>query len=123
MIELEFVPHRAALLAGQDNASDVLVRVKSPAAPKSGRERPPLNLSVVIDRSGSMSGRPLGEAKRCAGMVIDSLSARDHASIIVYDNVVDVLVPSRPVDDKQALSWGVFALSKAAAPRPSTPAG
>ena len=35
MIELEFVPHRAALLANQDNTLDVLVRVKSPAAPES----------------------------------------------------------------------------------------
>ena len=99
MIELEFVPHRAALLANQDNAFDVLVRVKSPAAPKSGRERPPLNLAVVIDRSGSMSGRPLVEAKRCAAMIVDGLSAKDLASVVVYDGEVDVLVASRPVND------------------------
>jgi Ca-activated chloride channel family protein len=84
MIELEFVPHRAALLANQDNALDVLVRVKSPAAPESNRERPPLNLAVVIDRSGSMSGRPLAEAKRCAAMIVDGLSSKDHASIVVH---------------------------------------
>src|SRR5262245_29910260 len=100
MIDLEFVPHRAALLAGQDNALDVILRAKAPAAPDTQRERLPLNLAIVIDRSGSMSGRPLEEAKRCAAMIVDGLSAKDHASVVVYDDRVDVLVPSRPVDDK-----------------------
>jgi Ca-activated chloride channel homolog len=101
MIDLEFVPHRAALLAGQDNTLDVVLRAKAPAAPNAQRERLPLNLAIVIDRSGSMSGRPLTEAKRCAAMIVDGLSPKDHASVVVYDDCVDVLVASRPVDDKQ----------------------
>ena len=100
MIEFELVPRRSALLAGQDNGLDVLVRVKASGAPESERERLPLNLAIVIDRSGSMSGPPLEEAKRCAAMIVDGLSARDHASVVVYDHEVDLLVPSRPVDDK-----------------------
>jgi hypothetical protein len=44
MIELEFVPHRAALIGGQENTLDVLLRVKAPAAPESRRERLPLIL-------------------------------------------------------------------------------
>jgi Ca-activated chloride channel family protein len=101
MIDLEFVPHRAALLAGQDNTLDVVLRAKAPAAPNTQRDRLPLNLAIVIDRSGSMSGRPLAEAKRCAAMIIDGLSPKDHASVVVYDDRVDVLVASRPVDDKE----------------------
>jgi Ca-activated chloride channel family protein len=100
MIELEFVPHRAALIGGQENTLDVLLRVKAPAAPESRRERPPLNLAIVVDRSDSMWGQPLAEAKHCAAMIIDGLSSRDRASVVVYDNVADVLVPSRSVDDK-----------------------
>lgn len=37
MIELEFVPHHAALLADQDNTLDVVLRAKAPAAPKTQR--------------------------------------------------------------------------------------
>ncbi len=110
MIDLEFVPHRAALLAGQDNTLDVVLRAKAPAAPDMQRERLPLNLAIVIDRSGSMSGRPLAEAKRCAAMIVDGLSAQDHASVVVYDNVVDVLVPSRPVDDKELFRRAIAAV-------------
>lgn len=101
MIELELVPHRAALLAGQDNTLDAVLRAKAPVAPKTRREHLPINLALVIDRSGSMSGRPLAEAKRCAAMIVDGLSANDHASIVVYDDRADILVASRPVDDKQ----------------------
>jgi Ca-activated chloride channel family protein len=110
MIDPEFVPHRAALLAGQDNTLDVVLRAKAPAAPNTQRERLPLNLAIVIDRSGSMSGRPLAEAKRCAAMIVDGLSAQDHASVVVYDNVVDVLVPSRPVDDKELFRRAIAAV-------------
>jgi Ca-activated chloride channel family protein len=100
MIELELVPHRAALLVGHDNTLDVLLRAKAPPAPETRRGRSPLNLAIVVDRSSSMAGRPLAEAKRCAAMIIDGLSAKDRASVVVYDHVVDVLVASRPVDDK-----------------------
>jgi Ca-activated chloride channel homolog len=110
MIELEFVPHRAALVAGQENTLDVLLRVKAPAAPESRRERLPLNLAIVIDRSGSMSGQPLAEAKRCAGMIIDGLSSRDRAGVVIYDHVADVLVPSRSVDDKHAFHAALCAV-------------
>ena len=48
-------PRRAALLAGHDNELDVLVRVQAPPAPVELSKRKPLQLAVVIDRSGSMA--------------------------------------------------------------------
>jgi Ca-activated chloride channel family protein len=101
MIELELVPRRAALLTGHDNTLEVLLLAKAPMAPATQRARSPLNLAIVIDRSGSMAGRPLAEAKRCAAMMIDGLAASDRASLVVYDNAVDVLVASRLVDNRE----------------------
>jgi Ca-activated chloride channel family protein len=100
LIDLQIVPHRAALLAGHDNTLDVLVRAGAPESPANKNTRAPMNLALVLDRSGSMSGHPLEEAKRCASMMIDSLTPADRASIVVYDNNVDVLVPSQPVVDR-----------------------
>ena len=54
---LLITPRRAALLAGHDNELDVLVRVQAPNAPAEQPSRNPLHLALVIDRSGSMSGR------------------------------------------------------------------
>jgi Ca-activated chloride channel homolog len=92
-------PRRSALLAGHDNTLDVLVRIQAPAAPADMPPRPPLNLAVVIDRSGSMSGEPLVEAKRCAEFLLDGLQAADRLSVVVYDDTVQTLVPADPVGD------------------------
>ncbi len=96
--DLLLVPRRPALLQGHDNALDVLVRLRAPPKP-GGEERPPLNIAIVLDRSGSMGGRPLTEAKRAAAAMIDGLTPRDRAALVVYDNQIDVLVPSTPVTD------------------------
>ena len=92
---------RPALLAGHDNELDVLVRVQAPDAPAELPKRNPLHLALVIDRSGSMSGQPLDEAKRCAEFVLDGLQATDRLSLVVYDNQVQTLVPTMPLHDKE----------------------
>jgi len=61
-----FAPKKPALLEHRYNELEVLLRVRADERRGQGFERQPFNLSVVIDRSGSMSGRPLKEAVRCA---------------------------------------------------------
>lgn len=98
--KLVLTPRRAALCAGQDNTLGVLVRVQAPAHPAADALRAPLNLAIVIDRSGSMSGEPLQEACRCAATMIDGLDARDRVALVTYDDVPELLVPSRSGGDK-----------------------
>lgn len=102
--DLLLLPRRSALLMGHDNTLDVLVRLQAPPPPGRDHVRPPLNLAIVIDRSGSMSGQPLKEAVRCAEFMIAGLTARDRVSIITYASQVEVLVPSTPVTDRARLS-------------------
>jgi Ca-activated chloride channel family protein len=100
---LFLTPRHPALLSGFDNQVDVLVRLQAPPQPDTAAERSPLNLAIVLDRSGSMSGQPLEEAKRCASFVIDRLGPKDRTSVVVYDNEVTLLVPSTVVTDKERL--------------------
>lgn len=115
MIDIECLPERNGLWAGTDSVLEVLVRLS--ARVEGGglpvRERAPLNLALVIDRSGSMHGRPLEEAKRCAARMVDRLGLRDRVAAIAYDDRADVIVPSQPVTDPARIKAGIQAIEVA----------
>lgn len=98
-IDVQLVPHRAALLAGHDNTLDVLLRARAPEAPGRSGARAPLNLAFVVDGSGSMRGSPIREATRCISLMVDRLAPTDRASLVIYDGEARVLVPAQPVGD------------------------
>lgn len=62
------------------------------------RVRRPMNIAVVLDRSGSMAEqRKMEYAKSALNKLIDQLSAEDIFSLVVYDDGIDVLRPARRV--------------------------
>src|SRR5690606_37517595 len=64
----------------------------------------PLNLSLVIDHSGSMAGDKLDYTKQAAQFLVQNLSARDQFSIVLYNNRVETLVAPAPVQHKDAIN-------------------
>lgn len=91
-------PLRAGLRAGRHNTVDVLVRIQTPDAPAGHTAlRPAQALALVIDRSGSMQGRPLTEARRCAEYVIGMLRPTDTVSLVQFDDRVQRLWPAVPL--------------------------
>lgn len=62
--------------------------------------RMPLNLSLVIDRSGSMEGEPLEYVRRACSYVVDLLEPNDVLSIITFEEQVEVVMPARRVVNK-----------------------
>ncbi|NOT39593.1 MAG: VWA domain-containing protein [Alphaproteobacteria bacterium] len=66
--------------------------------PGSVKERPPLNLSLVLDRSGSMSDEGKIEyLRRAAKLAVDRLGNRDTLSIVEYDDSITLMWPARRV--------------------------
>jgi Ca-activated chloride channel homolog len=66
------------------------------AAPESRRAsiREPINVSFVIDRSGSMGGSKIDLARQAVVQALRMLRASDRFSVVIYDHDVDVVVPS-----------------------------
>jgi Ca-activated chloride channel family protein len=72
-------------------SSDVFVTVDVTGAEVPGARRSPVNLAVVIDRSGSMSGYKLTQAKQAARQLVGMLSDEDRLAIVHYGSDVKAL--------------------------------
>ncbi|MBO9565497.1 MAG: VWA domain-containing protein [Niastella sp.] len=74
------------------------------------KKRVPLNISLVLDRSGSMRGEKIAYARKAASFLVQQLSQDDVLSLVNYDNQVEVMSPSAPVKNKEALIKKIMAL-------------
>src|SRR6266516_4737550 len=83
------------------------------AAPAPQVASAPLNLSRVLDSSGSMGGPKLQNLKKAVSSVIDHLSPQDTVAITLFDDEVHPLVPSTKVTDRKALHDKVDAIREA----------
>ena len=66
-------------------------------------DRTPVNVSLVLDKSGSMSGTKIAKAKEAAIWAVRRLDSKDIVSVVVYDSTVRVLVPATKLTDKDAV--------------------
>ncbi|MEM9282231.1 MAG: VWA domain-containing protein [Verrucomicrobiota bacterium] len=80
----------------------VVVKIELEGERREAKNRIPLNLAIVLDRSGSMSGRKLEQAKQAAEMLIDQMDAKDVFSLILYESEVEVLAPAAPLGDRRS---------------------
>ena len=100
---LRFRPLRPAVAADGASTLDLLLTIATPELPAGQvQPRPPLNLALVIDRSGSMAGRKLSNARKAARFLVGELTARDRLAIVTFDGEMQVVVPSTPVADPLA---------------------
>ena len=86
---------RTCIRANGKSTRFVLGRITAPAAPPRAT-RTPVNLAIVVDRSGSMSGVKLETAKRAVLEALGHLQPTDRFSVVVYDNQIEVVIASTP---------------------------
>jgi Ca-activated chloride channel family protein len=100
MIKTSYDFDQVILPTGSALKANILVRFRSDA-PETPRRS--LNLSLVIDRSGSMAGAPLHHALKAAESVVEQLEPDDTLSVVVYDDGIDTVVSPQAVTNKDSL--------------------
>jgi Ca-activated chloride channel homolog len=73
---------------------EIVVRVRVRGLPQEGKKRPPLNLALVLDTSGSMEGTAIDQARGACATLIDLLAEGDTVAIVTFGSKAKVIVPS-----------------------------
>jgi Ca-activated chloride channel family protein len=101
-LNLQLVPERGYVV--KNSPQEVVIKIDlSAISDRKKVRRTPLNLAVVLDRSGSMTGAKLEKTKQAAMQLVDRLAPNDIFSLVIFSDHAQVLVPAQKVEDKDAL--------------------
>lgn len=106
------------LLAGRDRQVVVALTLSGRNVRDASRRpsaQTSMDLVVVLDRSGSMAGKKIEDARRAVVDLIDSLSERDRFGLVVYSDQAETRVPVRPMTPSAKASARSAALEVTAA--------
>ena len=108
-LSLKLEPEQTVVLSG--SPQEMIVKIDLTAAKSKKTRRSPLNLAVVLDRSGSMTGAKIEQARQAACALVEQLTDGDIFSLVTYSTGVEVLVPAQGVEDKESLKRTISRIS------------
>jgi Ca-activated chloride channel family protein len=76
------------------------LNLKALAAERAEARRAPVNVALVLDKSGSMQGDRIAAAREAARLALERLSAEDWVSVVTFNHAVDVVLPSQHLRDQ-----------------------
>lgn len=110
LVSVDLSLDRSVLPAGQSQKAVIKVNLDVPVIPVE-YDRPPVNLTLVLDRSGSMSGSKIDKAKEAAITALRSLGNRDLFSMVIYDHNVRTLVPPQSAANTEWIEGRINSIS------------
>jgi Ca-activated chloride channel homolog len=90
---------RAFVPAGAVATRFLSVTLSAPARPApdaAGPERAGVDVSLVLDRSGSMAGQKIELARQAVAHAVRLLQADDQLNVVVFDDRIDTILERRP---------------------------
>ncbi len=97
-VELSCATENIYAFAPQSSRTHVMANVVGMGGVMTARM--PLNLCLVLDRSGSMEGAPMEFMKKACAYVVDLLEPNDVLSIVAFEETAQLVMPARKVVNK-----------------------
>ena len=82
-----------------DKATSVAARLVVQARVLERSGRPPVNLALVVDTSGSMEGRAIEDARAASKALLGALTPNDRIAVVSFGSTTDVILPSTRLGD------------------------
>ncbi len=99
-VTVRVTPETGVIVAGPGR--EAMIRIAIDAEKIADAPRTGVNLAIALDRSGSMGGGKIEDAKRAAITALKMLDDDDWFSLVVYDGAAQVLIPATRVGDRIA---------------------
>ncbi|HTJ44988.1 MAG TPA: VWA domain-containing protein [Kofleriaceae bacterium] len=74
--------------------AELAIRIRVSASHVGTEHRPPLDLVLLLDTSGSMEGKSIEALRGAAHELIEKMSPHDHLAIVTFDSTAQVVIPS-----------------------------
>lgn len=97
-VKLKAEPGQLVMLADKEGRTYLRVSLEGLPFDEEGA-RAPVNVSLVIDKSGSMQGPKMEQAKEAAIMALSRLAKQDMISVVAFNHMVNVLVRGGPYEN------------------------
>jgi Ca-activated chloride channel family protein len=101
-VKATYALSQPTIVVGESTKVSLVIRFGADGK-KEDVPRRKLNLSLVLDRSGSMGGTPLRQAIKAAQALVGEMTDDDLLSVVIYDDDVDTIVPHGKAKDKKAI--------------------
>lgn len=92
VLDMNLSLDRDVLPSGQNETAIIKISLDVAKIPNE-ITRPPVNLTLILDRSGSMSGAKIAKAREAAITALRMLGPQDLFSLVMYDHRVQTLIP------------------------------
>jgi len=99
------------ILRNEPRPVNLVAKLTAPKLETLGRPRSAA-FAVVLDRSGSMSGKPLQLARKSCAAVVRNLRPNDYFSLVVFDDSAHVVIPLQKPLDRQAMEAAIAGISE-----------
>src|SRR5436190_10201284 len=81
---IEMTAENTQALVPADTVAEMAVRIRVTAGDAPAGGRPPLNLVLLLDTSGSMEGKAIDALRTSARDLVDKMDARDHIAVVSF---------------------------------------